>query len=169
MKLYEIYDQLNFLSATLENETDEPIDKNFLIQQLNGLQLEFETKIGNIGRIIRNNESNIDEIDKELNRLATRKKSLKNQVDYLKEYALQEMIRTGNERIPTPIFAIFTKKNSIPTVNILNAEKIPHELCDYEPEKWIPSKKLILTHFNDTGEISDAYEVVTNKKHLEIR
>lgn len=170
MQLYKIAEELNFLSASLELSDDGTlVDKEKLLEQLNETQIKFETKIEHIGKIIRNNEADVKVIDEELNRLSARKKSRENQNKYLKEYALQEMIRVGNERIPTPLFTIFTKKNSIPIVNITAPEKIPHELCDYEPEKWTPSKKLVLEHFNKTGEISDAYEVITNKKHLEIR
>lgn len=36
---------------------------------------------------------------------------------------------------------------------VLDADQVPHEYCEYVPESWRPDKNKIKAHFKETGEI----------------
>lgn len=168
MKLYEISDQLNFITASLDCETDEPIDKESLTKQLNELQLEFKVKVENIAKIILDYDANLDATTKELTRLTNRKRSLENKIEWLKNYLLEQMQATGNDKIQGEILNVSIAK-SPKSVVILDKDKVPKEFRRAIPETWEIDKHSILENFEKTGEIPEGTDVITDKKNVRIR
>lgn len=91
MKLYEINDRIAALVAE-NGERDMPED---IAAALDGLEMEFDDKIDNIGRLLRQLDGEADMLANEAVLFSQRAKVKRNQMERLKEYVAQELKRKG--------------------------------------------------------------------------
>ena len=169
MHLYELSERFKNIQNTIEND-GESFDEQTLRQNLMEVTLLFEEKVESIAKIMKGLESQQIAYKNEADRLAQKAKSAQNKYDWLKNYLSVELQNANKDKVPGLILTVSLQKNSIETVNILDASKIPHELCEYQPESWTPSKKKILQSVKDTqGVVPEGAEVLSNLKHLVIK
>lgn len=125
LRLYEIADQYQFLLRDFYDDETGEINENALAR-LQALQEPLETKCINITRIFKQIDAEREAIEKERKLMAAREKALKNQVDRLKSYLLDNMERCELSEIKCPQFIIKLQKNPV-SVDAYDKSVIPDQ------------------------------------------
>lgn len=137
LTLYEVADQyLGDLRKLQEMDID---DKTFE-DTLEGLSGDLEVKATNVALFIRNLEANADAIKAAEKSMADRRKAVEAKVDRIRQYLLDNMLRTGISKIECPYFVLSVRKNP-PAVEVLNQDLISTDFFDIpEPSPPILNK-----------------------------
>jgi len=168
MKLYELSSEYINLKEYLNLGDIEPTDEEKLKEQLSKITDAFNTKVENLGKVIREYEAESDTIDDELDRLSRRQKAISNKAEWLKNYLQVEMQTANVDKVQGQILTISLQK-SPPSCLILNESLVPQQFIKVIPETHQVSKVDILKHFRETGEVPDGVSIETNRKTLRIR
>lgn len=115
MNLYEITEAYMALDNLEPNED--------IKHYLNGISDEFDQKVENITYVIKNNEAEIDALNKEEKRLANKRRALENKNNYLKDYTFENMKVLGKDKVKAGTFDLRIQRNP-KSVNILNPDLI---------------------------------------------
>ena len=145
MNLYELTGQL---LALQEMMADPNIDSQILVDTMESLDGDLETKLEGYGKIIRNFESSIAKIDEEIDRLKARKKTYENKVKFLKGNVKNSMEVLERSSVRTPFF-LFTVKRGTESAVIDNEKKVPKEFRIKIPDKI--DKAAIKKHLKENG------------------
>lgn len=108
--LYELTGQFLQLQDILESEEDPDVVATAM-DTMEGLEFEIEMKADNYARIIRNLTSDIEGLKTEIERLNNRKKSLENNITYLKNRLQDSMTQVGKEKFKTELFSFNIQNN----------------------------------------------------------
>lgn len=139
MRLYQIADEYQFLMNDLYDlETGEVDEKS--LARLQALTDPLETKCINITKIFKSIDAEREAIEKERKAMAAREKSLKYQVDKLKEYLLINMERCSIKKIECPQFVLGLQLNP-PAVEIYDEKLVPVEFDEVTVHKNIAKIK----------------------------
>ena len=106
-KLYEITGELLQLQELLEDSVEDQI----LTDTLEAVQGEYEVKLENCCKIIRNLEADIDALKAEADRLNTKRAVLNANVERLKKAMYDSMKVTGNTKVKGTLFTVAIQKN----------------------------------------------------------
>lgn len=123
MTLYELTGQYLEL---LEMAEEDILDQGIINDTLEGLDGEIEEKAEKIGIVLKTLDSNVDMLEKEINRLELRKKHIKNNMESLKRNLENCMLTLNKKKFKTNLFSFNIQKNP-PSLKILDKEKIPSE------------------------------------------
>ena len=160
MKLFEITDAIRELVSI-----DDPDE---LLKKTIELNIIFKDKALQIGKLCKEQESDIDSLDNEIKRLAERKAVLQNKVKTWKQYLMNEMILCEMPKIEDVSITLLIKKNP-PSVEIPDSLDIMQVPEQFRKQEWTLKKKEIIDNFKSTGEIPNGLNIVNDKKHLEIK
>jgi hypothetical protein len=119
-KLYEIASEYQ----ALQNLEDVPPEA--IADTLEGIEGEFHLKAIALVTVMRNMESDLDQVKKEIDRLTEHKRLRQRQIEGMREYLKFNMEKTNISKIPHALFTI-TLTKSRPMVNILSLEEIPDD------------------------------------------
>ena len=148
MTLYQLKGEWLSLMDMLETEEDQQV----INDTLESLNYEIEEKADNYARVIRELESRIDGLTKEIDRMMDTRRVIKNNISRLKGNLQDAMILTGKENFKTDLFS-FGIQNNPPAV-VLDTDKlsdIPEEfLIPQEPKLDRKSMKKYL-EMNDVA------------------
>jgi predicted nuclease with TOPRIM domain len=122
-KLYELTQNYQNLLDLLDNPE---IPQDIIQEALNSVGEDIEVKVENIAKLIKSIEVDAKGFKEEEQRLATRRKSLENRIDSLKDYIEGAMRATSREKVKGKIFTLAIQKNA-PSVDIVDLEAIPEE------------------------------------------
>ena len=137
MKLYEITEAYNSL-------LDADLDEEAIEQSLKVIDDEFDTKIENTVKVIKNAEADIKALREEEKRLASKRRTLESKIDYLKKNIFVSMQTVNSRKIETPLFNVAIQKN--PKKLIVKSER-------NVPDEFIKVSKSI-----DKAKLKDAIE-----------
>jgi hypothetical protein len=127
-RLYEITDDLKQIEDLFQNAVDEngeprdltPEEDNFLKECLTLSEDELKEKLEGYGKIIANLKFDADTIKaeadlvkKEYDRLSAKAKAAENRVTSLKSYILWAFDTLKLDKVKTPSFTVFKKKNPL--------------------------------------------------------
>lgn len=101
-------------------------DEQALKDTLEALEGEFYDKADGYARAIAQLKAKDEAIDAEVKRLETRKKTIINQIAWLKKYLLNAMVATGNTKFSTDFYGFSVQNNPLKVV-IDNEASIPAE------------------------------------------
>jgi len=146
MKLYEITHQI--IDAQ-HQEVDET--------QLDELEIDFRQKAVACAGVIKNFDSWVESIDKEIKRLKERKEATLNKKERLKSYLLNEMQKTGIQRIEEGSHRVSVRR-SPPKVEVQEPAEVPGQFQEMKTEYRI-NRQAILKHVKETGEIPSGCQV----------
>ena len=137
--LYEIRQELiDTFDYEVDLETGECLSEEELKKKLDEIEMELSEKIENIGRYIKNLESDVESFKVEQKKLMTRRKTVENKLEGLKKYLdsflkLQctkedgiidlDKLRKVSKNLSTPTCAISYRKSEKVEVNDLS--KVP--------------------------------------------
>ncbi len=165
--LYKLTEDYKDLEKLLDYDYDwmKPED---MAETLANVKGEMEDKIENIAKVVLTLRSDAKVVDEEVERLMKRKMACVNRVDWLLSYLLTEMSAVGIEKVKKEVVTVFIKVNQ-PSVDVIGKDDIPAEYRIIIPESWHPDKKAIASHFKETGEVIAGTNMITDRKHVEIR
>ena len=162
---------------TLETiEASEEAQQAELQKALDALKMERDEKVENIGYVLMNQDTKVEQLEKEIKRLTLWKKQIQARNKWLIWYCLTEMVRAGIRSITGKFIRLTVCKNSQPSAKVpMNPDtKEPRwELIDprFVGETVKPKllKQDAVDHFNRTGEIPVGFTIITDGKHLRKR
>ena len=161
MKLYEVTKECK----DLEKLTDD-FDAQTLADTFEGIKASFNDKAISLIHVVKNMGADVIALDDEINRLASRKKTITNRQDSMKDYLLINMEATGINKIECPIFTISLKKGR-DIVQIDDSDKIPTDYLNIKTSVT-PMKREILADLKKGEEITGC-SIVKSKSSIVIK
>ena len=161
MKLYELTDQFKQL------EKMEGVDPIPLVDTIDSIKGDIAEKGKGVASYFQNLDIDIAAIDDAIARMTARKKALKADSDYLKEYLLRNMQECGISEISCPEFKITIRKPS-KVVQINDEKAITSDFITIVPEFARPDKVAIKKALK-AGESVEGAELVDGKTSLIIK
>ena len=140
MELYKITDNMILLKTMLDNAEDE-LDRQTAVDTLESVEFDFNEKIDNIVKLIRNWEGEVLAIENEKKRLAARSENLSKNIDKLKEYMYTELKKIDKDKVQTDLFTVSVRKNP-KKVNVLDFLSIPVDYLKFQ-EPVVDKRKII--------------------------
>ena len=156
MKLYELTDAYAGLAALMD-ECESEEEAAQLWAQMDEVGASIAEKADNYARYLRNMQSEVDGLEKEITRLQKRKRSAENRIEQLREHMRFAMGVAGATEIRTALGKWTVRKNA-PRVEVLNESEVAPEFFEQQPPKLM--KSWLQQHWKDTGEIPDGCDVV---------
>ena len=154
--LYELTGQfLDIYNLELDEETK--------LDTLDSIdwQTDYEEKVENYIKVIKNIESDVEARKAEIKRLTELNKADEKKKEHLKETLSTSMQLTGHERVDTPLFKVSFRKSQAVEVDEL---VLPES---YKVATWKPDKKRLKEDLKNGLEIIGASLV--ERKNLSIR
>jgi len=168
MHLYELSQAYKTLSVLVSD--DEEFNTEALKEELAKVTTEFNDKVESIAKMVIELEADELALKNEIDRLSKHKDVATGKIKWFKSYLLEEMQNAKQDKVKGQVVTVSLRDNSKPTVNIVDASIVSHELCTYQPEQFIPSKTKALEYFQENqGVIPDGFEVITGKKYIVIK
>lgn len=156
LKLYEItanYEKI--MEAIQENDG---VVSDHLGATLDETQDEFDTKIINIAKMIKNLEGEQAAFKAEGQRLQKKATSINNNIDWLKNYIKDGMRRLKTQEVKGEILTVKIRP-SPPSCLTLDVNVIPPEFIRVVPEYKEANKKKIILHYKERDEIVPGTEI----------
>jgi len=151
MNLYEL--TANFLQ--LQNMLEDPeMDSEAIINTMESIDGEIEYKADGYAKLIKNMEASIDAIDKERERLATKKNLLESGVKRLKDNLQASMTAIGKTKFKTDLFSFNIQKNG-------GAEPVIVDV----PTEDLPDECVIISEKPDLKALAALLKDPENKEH----
>ena len=150
-QLYELTGQIK----ELNDMADDPEMLDAVSDTLELLHMEVQEKAENIISLVKNRDSDIEAIEKEIDRLSGRKKQIKNFQDRLRDYLKVNMEAQGIKKIDCPLFTITLAKGRDIAV-IDNADDLEDDFVKVETTVK-PIKEDILKALKDGIDVKGAH------------
>lgn len=131
--IYELTGQFLQLLDMLE---DEEVDEQVIMDTLESVEYEIEDKADGYAKIIKALKADVDGIQKENDRLTSRKKTYENRIKWLKQNLEMCMRATGKKKFTTDLFSFNIQKNGGKrklTIDV-DVENIPEEYRIKQPD-----------------------------------
>lgn len=131
--IYELTGQFLQLLDMLE---DEEVDEQVIMDTLESVDYEIEDNADGYAKIIKALEADVDGIQKENDRLTSRKKTYENRIKWLKQNLEMCMRATGKKKFTTDLFSFNIQKNGGKrklTIDV-DVENIPEEYRIKQPD-----------------------------------
>jgi hypothetical protein len=150
MNLFEIAAEYRADVAKLE---DLDLDEQTLLDTLEAIGGELETKAMNTAFVARNLESTAEQIKAHAKQMTERAKAMENRAERIRKYLLDGLKLANVSKIDTPYFRIKLALNP-PSVKIDDESLIPDAYkTEPEPPKPMPDQKLIAAALKDGFEV----------------
>ena len=164
-KLYKLTDRY----ITIEGMLDSDIATKEEVQaSLDDIKEQIGDKVESIAKIVLSQKASIEAIKAEEDRLARRKEAMHNNMEWLKNYLLVEMLSTKTLKVKRDLLTVTVADNP-PSIEVVDLDAIPAEYRRTIPETWQPDRKAMIEHFKGTGEIIAGTDVIMDRKHITIR
>lgn len=131
-----IYDLTDEFLQLLDMLEDEEVDEQTILDTLEGVEYEIEEKADGYAKIIKSLEADIEGIQKENNRLSSRKRTYENRIKWLKQNLENCMKLTGKKKFTTDLFSFNIQKNGGKrklTIDV-DVENLPKEYRIKQPD-----------------------------------
>lgn len=139
MKLYELSSSHQ---AIFDMILDENVDLNVLEDNLQCIEATMEIKVQNGIGLIKSLEAYHDAVESEEKRLAAKRKTAKNRIDWVKNLYKNTMEAMSKDKIQTPIGTMAIQNN--PPSLVIDDEKALHaEYITIVPVQYVPNKDKI--------------------------
>ena len=111
--LYKLADEYLAIAQLL---ADHDLPEEVIADTLEGASGDLEEKAWNVAALIQQSEGEAAMIKDAEQRMSQRRKSLEKRIDWLRQYLLVQLLRTGITEIDSPEFVIRTRENPPRTV-----------------------------------------------------
>ena len=147
MTLYE----LTGAFLELQDMMDEA-DPDVIRDTMEAIEGDFDEKIENYAKVIRNQQAKLEAIDAEVKRLRERARIVTANIDRMKATMMEAMKATGRTKVDGELFKVAVRKNGgkLPVVVDVDVLELPPELVRYDVK---PDTDAIRAYL-DTGVIS---------------
>jgi uncharacterized protein YeeX (DUF496 family) len=156
--LYEISQTHNQALLNMADMDDLP--EEVINDTLEMLEGDFKDKAISVAAFFLNQEADIKAMKDAEKRIADRRKSIENRVNWMKNYLLSNMQRTGITSIDCPQFSIKLRNNP-ESVKVLDEDLIPDEYIVKKIEHSVD--KVAIKNAIKSGEKIDGVELVRSQ------
>lgn len=131
--LYELTQDYLQISSMME---DPELDPQALLDTMEAVEGALEIKAENYAKVIRNLEGDIAAIKNEVERLSAKRKTLENNIKFMKSALQMSMEVTGKTKFKTELFSFNIQKNAPAVVmDVEDINDVPEEYLKYkDPE-----------------------------------
>lgn len=164
LSLFDISTEFYVLKDLIENdleineETGEIIDNSMELKQLfDDLKMTLEEKLDNTQRYLLTLDGEADILDKEINRLQSKKQSILNKKDRLKNIVISTLENTGLGKIKTSLFSFNIRETE--SIEIVDFDSLGRNFLRLKKEA---DKKAIKEAIKN-GEVVEGAKIVKNK------
>lgn len=164
MKLYELTEQHRELVALADGDNTEL--ELALADTFEAIEGEFNDKAVALIEVTKNLDSDCESIDKEIERLSNRKKSIQGKKEWMREYLRSNMEASGITKIECPLFSITLGKGR-DVVEITDQDKIPADYLNIKTT-FAPAKADILRELK-AGKKIPGCKLAKSKSSLRIK
>lgn len=158
-KLYEIANQY----AELENSGLEP---ELIADTLEGIQGEFEDKVENVLKLIKNEQAYADALKAEARSFSERAKVSENKIESLKAYLVSSIEVAGLKSVRAGMMSVSLRAPS-KSVEVTDVNKIPVDYIEFDTV--IKPDKLAIKKLLEAGQEVPGCELKTGKPSLLIK
>lgn len=158
-KLYEIANQY----AELENSG---LDPEFIADTLDGIQGEFEDKVENVLKLIKNEQAYADALKDEARSFSERAKVSENKIESLKDYLVSSIEVAGLKSVRAGMMSVSLRSPS-KSVEVTDVKKIPVDYVEFDTV--IKPDKLAIKKLLEAGQEVPGCELKTGKPSLLIK
>ena len=166
MSLYEL-SEAGFAIRNLIQDA-ETTDRETFEAGLRNIDAQRMTKLQNIRHILLETKYLIEAADTEAKRVKAIKDTLSNRFEWLKLYALNDMIVNNEDELTFNGIEQLKVANNPPSVEVVNESDIPANFIRIVTETSI-NKAGILEHYKTTGREVPGIHIVTDKKSLRVK
>lgn len=164
LTLYQIADQYLQDMQLLQ---DRDLDDQTFADTLESLSGDLEVKATNVAMFIRNLEASADAIKKAELQMAERRKQIEAKSERIKEYLLNNMVRTGITNIECPMFKISVRDNPESLIVDMSAD-VPEKYYKQPPAPPPQLDKVSLKNDIKAGLVIEGCRL-ERKKRIEIK
>lgn len=166
MQLYKLAENYMEAVRSLEQMLEAgDIDKNALVDTLEGLGGEIKDKAVNVALHIKNLRSDLEQLENAKASFDSRIKSTKASLEFYEGYLDNNLVKAGINEIKSDFVVI--KYRSLPAIVDITGE-VPAEFQRVIPESREPDKKAILTALK-SGQTFEFANLVEGRTKLEIK
>lgn len=159
LTLYQIAD--DYL-ADIRDLDDEDLDEQSFLEKLKSIGGDLEAKATATAMYVKNLEAAADAIKQAEKAMAERRKAKESKASKVKEYLLENMLRTGITKIDCPYF-VLSIRNNPPAVDVLMQDQIPDEYFDIpDPLPPVLNKKRLADDLK-AGVVVDGARLIQGK------
>lgn len=167
MKLYELVQEEQHLNdlflAAIDEETGEIKDSEILDELETELKNALTTKSAGIIKVIRQQESDIEIVEAEIERLKAVKERMKKGVEGFKHYIKYNMVQMDLKKIETPLGNLSLRQTT--ATDIYDESVLPKEFLK-EKITYTPSKTDIKKALQNGEEVPGARLVVNTNLNI---
>lgn len=141
VKLYELHEEMRLIEQMLDQED---VDQESFSAALDRLNTEFESKVSNIGLLVKQLKADIEARKEVVKDLQARNRASENRIDWLRNYLSQHLEKT----VKTPLVTVSRQKGR---EKVVIDGDLPDDLMIYrEPE---PNKAAVKQAIEDGREV----------------
>lgn len=165
-RLYELTADLLALQSMMEDSVD---DEQVLIDTLEAVQGEYEIKMENYCKVIKNLEADMDALKNEAKRLTDKRKVLENNIERLKKAMFDSMKAVGTDKVKGQLFTVAIQKNGgvVPVVAApdMDTSELPDELVIVTEKPNLE----VIREWLETGKKVDGFSLGERGESLRIK
>ena len=135
-----LYEIAATFRADADKLADLDLDQQTLIDTIEGMSGDLETKAQNTLFVARNLEATADAIDAAATAMAARSKAIKARAAALRMNIFEAMKFTGIQKIEGPFFRL-TIQNNPAALSVTDAELVPERFW-FQPETVVPPREI---------------------------
>jgi Siphovirus Gp157 len=163
MNLYTLSVSFAQLQDMVDNEE---VELDVVQDTLEAINVSVEEKFENISKLIKNLSGKVEMFKGEEKRIATKRKSMENKIDWLKNYMLTSLDITGKTKVEVGTFTVRKQKNP-KSIVISEGAKIPEQfLIPQEPKV---DTKLVKEAVLKQGMVIEGVEEAPETFHIRIQ
>lgn len=136
MKLYDIAEAYRRIEQLVD-------DEGGYTEALNNITDEFDVKVENIAKLVREAEAEAKAFSDEAKVFTDKARYASNRAKHLKDYIYSNMAFTGRDKVQGKHLTI-AMQSAPPSVHVDIGVEVPREYCRHIPEQWEPDKKALL-------------------------
>lgn len=160
MELYKINDEVHeFLAQVTEYKDEHGEFPEGAKEKFKALKLDFEEKLTACWKVIKNKEAESNALKAEIARLTGRKRSIDNEIDWLEQYAADEL---AGSPFKHKLGGFSWRKSE--SVDVIDLVAVPTTYCSFEK---VPDKRMLKDDLKQGVEIPGA--VLVEKNNIQVR
>lgn len=165
MRLYEITGDLLQLQSMLEDSVEDDVLKD----TLEAVQGEFDYKLEQYAKVIKNLEADVDALKNEAKRLTDKRKVLENNITRLNAAMFDSMKATGTSKVKGQLFTVAIQKNGgkVPVIMAegTTTEHLPDQLVNIVETPNLDAIREVL----EAGKVVEGFSLGERGESLRIK